>query len=87
MSQAYYIKILWGEKPDSVDDDAFEEYALDTRGELEAFLWGVHQASGWSDYAIIDPQNILDRAEHYGSEADYRRDVGRELEEDKRGQI
>ena len=34
----YYVKIIWGEYPDSVADDAFEEYAFETMPELTAFM-------------------------------------------------
>ena len=82
MNQPYYIKILWGEEPDSVDDDDFQEYAFETLAELKAFVFGVKEAMGFGDFAIVDPQNTLNYADSYGSEGDYRRDVGRELEED-----
>lgn len=76
----YYVKIIWGEYPDSVEDDAFEEYAFETMPELKAFMWGIEESSGWNNYGIVDPQNILNYPQAYGSEGDYRRGEGREDE-------
>ena len=76
----YYVKIIWGEYPDSVEDDAFEEYAFETKPELTAFIWGIEESSGWNDCGIVDPQNILNYPQAYGSEGDYRREQDREDE-------
>ena len=78
----YYVKIIWGEYPDSVADDAFEEYAFETMPELTAFIWGIEESMFWTSchFGIVDPQNILNYPQAYGSEGDYRRGEGRENE-------
>lgn len=47
------VKILWGSQP-QLNETKPVEYEFDTPEELEAFLKGVDEASGWLDYDIIN---------------------------------
>ena len=44
------VSVLWGSHPDDVP----VTYYFDTQAEMEAFLHGVDESSGWMDYAAIE---------------------------------
>ena len=46
------ISILWGEWPQ--DGDKAETYKFKTQGELDAFMLGVDESSGWQNYDIVN---------------------------------
>jgi hypothetical protein len=45
----FWVRILWGAVP---EDNEPCEYDFDTRAELNAFMDGVDQASGWLEYDV-----------------------------------
>lgn len=49
----FTVRILWGMEPDS--DNEPTEYSFATEAELDAFLHGVEEGSGWIDYKVIYP--------------------------------
>ena len=52
MSGQHQIFVVWGE---SVDKDASPcLYSFNTQGELDAFLLGVDEASGWLEAATFE---------------------------------
>ena len=46
------VSVLWGQLSDYLDDVPLT-YCFDTKAEMEAFLHGVDESSGWMDYAAI----------------------------------
>ncbi len=46
------VSVLWGQLSDYLDDVPLT-YCFDTKAEMEAFLHGVEESSGWMDYAAI----------------------------------
>jgi hypothetical protein len=58
----FVIKIRWGEKQtraenyDLKDPNSCQEYSFGTKKEAEAFLRGVGEAVGWTDYDYTDDE-------------------------------
>jgi hypothetical protein len=52
VSKLFVAKIRWG--TDSEARETLCEYKFKTQAELEAFLRGVDEASGWSDYELVE---------------------------------
>lgn len=48
----FQVRILWGQIREP--DQKATTYAFDTQAELDAFLYGVEQASGWLDYETVE---------------------------------
>lgn len=52
MSKKHQVFVVWGEH---VDKDASPcLYSFNTQGELDAFLLGLDEATGWSEAATFD---------------------------------
>jgi len=49
--EKFSITILWGEYPEP--DAEPVKYEFDTQKELNAFLHGVNESSGWMDYTTM----------------------------------
>jgi len=47
------VTILWGEEQTRKENDHCT-YKFNTKAELNAFLMGVDEASGWLEYEIVE---------------------------------
>jgi len=57
------IKIAWGSEMTRADNEGVHStYVFETKGERDAFMRGVEQAIGWTEYEVIteDPVKLLD---------------------------
>jgi len=54
-AQPSKVRIRWGSGMGG-DEKPLQEYEFSTLAELNAFLEGVDEASGWLDYEQIDPE-------------------------------
>lgn len=45
----FFVRIAWG-----VHQDRKQTYYFDTAKEVEAFLLGAEQSSGWEEYVVTD---------------------------------
>jgi len=45
-----FVRMAWGEGA----DQRKQTYYFDTAKEVEAFLLGAEQSSGWDEYVVID---------------------------------
>lgn len=73
MNDHLEIEIIWGSQAvhkfqnqsDTTTWAEIEElgqiarYTFSTESELEAFLHGIDEASGWMDYYVIQPEDTL----------------------------
>ena len=50
------VWIVWGRETTARENPYAHEYVFNTRRELEAFLEGVSQATGWDDFEWFDSQ-------------------------------
>lgn len=72
--QRYVVRILWGEKPEP--GDHIQEYGFGTKDELDAFIHGVNEATGWLGCHVYEPKEDgswpfqADRKEFLGGEPD-----------------
>jgi hypothetical protein len=48
----FSVQILWGSHPDP--DQEPKLYEFNTKDELDTFMDGVNEASGWLDYEIVE---------------------------------
>jgi hypothetical protein len=62
MITQHSITILWGATPE-LDGRRPQTYQFDTEIELNAFIKGVEEASGWLEYEIIDEDDPDDENE------------------------
>ena len=46
----YLVYVLWGESPDSPD---YTTYGFETKGEQDAFIFGVDEGDGWMEYMAV----------------------------------
>ena len=49
------VEIRWGSEGVCETDDTFS-YGFSTDAELNAFLLGVDEASGWLDYTVVEAE-------------------------------
>jgi hypothetical protein len=68
MSKPFGVWILWGRMPSPGEEPV--RYEFDTKDQLDAFLYGVDESSGWSEYDVredgspyIDPSETSDNEE------------------------
>jgi hypothetical protein len=54
MSKEHVVYVVWGEHID--EESSPSEYRFKTQGELDAFLLGVDEASGWMEAATFDSE-------------------------------
>ncbi len=54
--EPHKVSILWGENPE--DGDAAVTYKFKTEAELNAFMLGVNEASGWGGLEIVKEGHV-----------------------------
>lgn len=54
MTKPFKVHILWGKHDEHEDDDRPVTYSFNTQAELDAFLYGVEEMDGWSQYEVIE---------------------------------
>jgi len=53
-SKKFSVKIRWGAEQTRKDNkDAYAVYDFGSQTELDAFMKGVDEASGWTDYEVV----------------------------------
>ena len=52
-TQPFWCRIEWGSEQTKEENDCAELYQFATEGEMDAFLEGVDEASGWMDYEVV----------------------------------
>ena len=62
--EVYFIDIRWGGDPDETEAPA--HYTFDTEVELNAFVRGIDEAVGWTDFDVVNEGKCYER---YGDTA------------------
>lgn len=55
-SKKFEVKIVWGSASTREENPDPSTYSFDTKAELVAFLEGVEEACGWSEYEIVEDE-------------------------------